>query len=135
MFPTFLPVLSHQWTQAFSYCRGNGGFTLQILRQFLENDALNVRSFYSILFGLKILCFEEFPGFTLEDYEDLEFIPRPNAYNWDIYQDIDNHLEPFEKNMISKGLFEMATALAKGKSYDSCERNMAKHEENSRSVA
>lgn len=118
MFPTFLPVLSHQWTQAFSFCRRNGGFTLQILRQFLENDVFNVRSFYSILFGLKILCSEEFPGFTLEDYEDLEFIPRPNAYNWDIYQDIDNLLEPFEKNMISKGLFEMATALAKGKSYD-----------------
>lgn len=30
MFPTFLPELSHQWTQAFSYCRRNGGFTLQI---------------------------------------------------------------------------------------------------------
>ena len=118
MFPTFLPVLTHQWTQAFSYCRENGGFTLQTLRQFLEDDALNVRSFYSILFGLKILCSEEFPGFTLEDYEDLEFIPRPNAYNWDIYQDIDNLIEPFEKNMISKGLFEMASALARGKSYE-----------------
>lgn len=118
MFPTFLPVLSYQWAQAFSYCRGYGGFTLHILRQFLENDALNARSFYSILFGLKILCSEEFPGFTLEDYEDLEFIPRPNAYNWEIYKDIDNLLDPFEKNMISKGLFEMATALARGKSYD-----------------
>ncbi|MED0312898.1 site-specific integrase [Escherichia coli] len=54
----------------------------------------------------------------MEDYEDLEFIPRPNAYNWEIYQDIDNLLELFAKNMISKGLFEMATALARGKSYD-----------------
>ncbi|WP_324724441.1 hypothetical protein [Lelliottia sp. JS-SCA-14] len=118
MFPTFLPVLSHQWTQAFSYCRENGGFTLLILRQYIESDDLDVRAFYSILFGLKILCSEEFPGFTLEDYEDLEFIPRPNAYNWDIYQDIDNILEPFEKSMISKGLFEMATALVRGKSYN-----------------
>ncbi|HDX8891855.1 TPA: site-specific integrase [Klebsiella oxytoca] len=88
-----------------------------ILRQYIENDALDVRSFYSILFGLKILCSEEFPGFSLEDYEDLEFIPRPNAYNWEIYQDIDNLLDPVEKSMISKGLFEMATALARGKCY------------------
>ncbi|TYF97985.1 site-specific integrase [Klebsiella quasipneumoniae] len=50
--------------------------------------------------------------------KDLEFIPRPNAYNWEIYKDIDNLLDPFEKNMISKGLFEMATALARGKFYD-----------------
>ncbi|EJA2537853.1 TPA: hypothetical protein JDY38_26870 [Citrobacter freundii] len=113
MFPTFLPVLSYQWTQAFNYCSENGGFRLNTLRQYIENDDLDARGFYSILFGLKILCSEEFPGFTLEDYEDLEFIPRPNAFNWDIYQDIDNLLDPFEKNMISKGLFEMAAALAK----------------------
>ncbi|EFI6484994.1 site-specific integrase, partial [Escherichia coli] len=118
MFPTALPILSHHWTQAFSYCRGNGGFTLLILRQYIESNDLDARAFYSILFGLKILCSEEFSGFTLEDYEDLEFIPRPNAYNWEIYQDIDNLLELFAKNMISKGLFEMATALARGKSYD-----------------
>ncbi|HCD9613250.1 site-specific integrase [Klebsiella aerogenes] len=118
MFPTVLPILSYQWTQAFSYCRGNGGFTLLILRQYIESDGLDARAFYSILFGLKILCSEEFPGFTLEDYEDLEFIPRPNTYNWEIYQDIDNLLDPFEKNMIGKGLFAMATALAKGKFYD-----------------
>lgn len=117
MFPTFLPVLSHQWAQAFNYCKGNGGFTLPILRQYMESDVLDGRSFYSILFGLKILCSEEFPGFTLEDYEDLEFISRPNAYNWEIYQDIDNLLDPVEKNMIGKGLFEMATALARGKCY------------------
>ncbi|EJF8033674.1 site-specific integrase [Escherichia coli] len=66
----------------------------------------------------RVLELDKFPGFTLEDYEDLEFIPRPNAYNWEIYQDIDNLLELFAKNMISKGLFEMATALARGKSYD-----------------
>lgn len=118
MFPTFLPVLSYQWTQAFNYCSENGGFRLNTLRQYIENDDLDARGFYSILFGLKILCSEEFPGFTLEDYEDLEFIPRPNAFNWDIYQDIDNLLDPFEKNMISKGLFEMAAALARGKYYD-----------------
>lgn len=118
MFPTFLPVLSHQWAKALSYCREKGGFTLIILRKYIEGDILDARAFYSILFGLKILCSEEFPGFTLEDYEDLEFIPRPNAYNWEIYQDIDNLLELFAKNMISKGLFEMATALARGKSYD-----------------
>lgn len=118
MLPTCLPLLSNQWTQAFSYCRENGGFTLLILRQYIESDDLDVRAFYSILFGLKILCSEEFPGFTLEDYEDLEFIPRPHAYNWDIYQDIDNILEPFEKNMISKGLFEMAATLARGKYYN-----------------
>lgn len=118
MFPTFLPVLSHQWAQAFNYCRENGGFRLLTLRQYIESDDLDVRAFYSILFGLKILCSEEFPGFTLEDYEDLEFIPRPNAYNWEIYQDIDNLLDPFKKNMISKGLFEMAAALARGKCYE-----------------
>lgn len=30
--------------------------------------------FFCIVFGLKILCVDEFPGFTLDDYEDLELI-------------------------------------------------------------
>ncbi|WP_446924756.1 site-specific integrase, partial [Klebsiella pneumoniae] len=57
------------------------------------------------------------PGFTLDDYEDLEFIPRPYLRNWDIYQEIDNILDPLEKNMISNGLFEMGNAITKGKHY------------------
>ncbi|MCV5348725.1 site-specific integrase, partial [Escherichia coli] len=58
MFPTFLPVLSHQWAKALSYCREKGGFTLIILRKYIEGDILDARAFYSILFGLKILCCE-----------------------------------------------------------------------------
>ncbi|HGO5396560.1 TPA: tyrosine-type recombinase/integrase, partial [Klebsiella michiganensis] len=51
------------------------------------------------------------------DYEDLEFIPRPHSHDWDIYQEIDQVLDPLEKNMISKGLFEMATSIRHGKNY------------------
>lgn len=32
-----------------------------------------------------------------------------------MYISIDNILDPFEKNMISKGLFEMAAAISRGK--------------------
>ncbi|NNQ66771.1 tyrosine-type recombinase/integrase [Escherichia coli] len=69
-------------------------------------------------FGLKILCVDEFPGFTLDDYEDLELIPRPNSNDWNVYQNIDNILAPCAKNMICKGLFEMAAAISRGRKYN-----------------
>ncbi|CNB71991.1 Uncharacterised protein [Yersinia intermedia] len=114
-FPTHLPLLLFDWRYAVDYCREHGSFSLSVLRRYLEKDSIDGRTYYSILFGLKILCAETFPGFILDDYEDLEFIPRPHLKNWDIYQEIDNVLDPLEKNMISKGLFEMATVLRHGK--------------------
>lgn len=105
-FPTHLPLLLLDWKYAIDYCRRHGGFSLVVLRNYLEKDNIDSRTFYSVSFGLKILCAEEFPGFTLNDYEDLAFIPRPHSQNWGIYQEIDNVLDPFEKNMIIKGLFE-----------------------------
>ncbi|EFJ5916081.1 site-specific integrase [Escherichia coli] len=81
------------------------------------HQEIDPRYFYYIIFGLKILCAEAFPGFTLDDYEDLEFIPRPHSHDWDIYQEIDHVLDPLEKSMISKGLFEMATSIRYGENY------------------
>ncbi len=117
-FPTHLPLLLYNWKNAIDYCRKNGGFSLPVLRSYLERNNIDSRCYYSVLFGLKILCAETFPGFTLDDYEDLEFIPRPYSNHQGIYQEIDNVLDPLEKNMISKGLFEMAKAISRGNNYD-----------------
>lgn len=110
-------MLLLDWTYAIDYCRNHGGFSFTVLLSYLEKDITDRRTFYSISFGLKILCAEDFPGFTLDDYEELEFIPRPHSRNWGIYQEIDNILEPLEKNMISAGLFEMAAAIRHGENY------------------
>nr|WP_315298826.1 site-specific integrase [Raoultella terrigena] len=105
------------WIVAIEYASKQGVFNFKLLSSFLEKENISPTYFFYIIFGLKILCIDEFPGFTLDDYEDLEFIPRPNSNDWDVYQNIDNILEPFEKNMISKGLFEMATAISRGREY------------------
>lgn len=70
---------------------------LKVFQNYLETQEIDPRYFYYIIFGLKILCAEAFPGFTLDDYEDLEFIPRPHSHDWDIYQEIDHVLDPLEK--------------------------------------
>lgn len=105
------------WITAIEYASKQGVFNFKLLNSFLEKENISPTYFFYIIFGLKILCIDGFPGFTLDDYEDLEFIPRPNSNNWGVYQNIDNILEPFEKNMISKGLFEMATAISRGRKY------------------
>lgn len=115
--PTYLPSLSADWNKAIDYCRQCGEVSFVILRAYLERDDIEPRAFYSILFGLKVLCIEELPGFQLDDYDKLPFIPRPFSQHRGIYQEIDNVLHPFEKNMIVNGLFEMARAIARGKCY------------------
>lgn len=117
MFPTYLPMLAHHWKNILNFCRKSEGFSITVLRTYMERDDTDARVFYSLLFCLKILCSEEFPGFTHEDYEDLVFIPRPYVQNWGIYQEIDNVLNPLVKNMISKGLFEMSFGIRQGKYY------------------
>ncbi|WP_318013083.1 site-specific integrase, partial [Pectobacterium versatile] len=125
-FPTLLPLLLFDWKYAIDYCKKNGMFSFSILRSYLENENINSRAFYSVMFGLKIFCAEEFPGFSLDDYEALEFIPRPLLDHWGVYQEIDNVLDPFEKNMICNGLFEMASLLRQGKIFGQSEvRNAA----------
>lgn len=125
-FPTKLPALHLDWRNIISYCREHGGFSLSTLRLFIEKEDIDNATFYSVLFGLKILCAETFPGFNLEDYDDLEFVPRPYLEHWGGYQEIDNILDPLEKNMICNGLFEMASLLRDGKSFSHSEvRNAA----------
>ncbi|WP_240946976.1 hypothetical protein [Dickeya zeae] len=116
-FATKLPTLHFDWRHTIKYCSEHGEFSLITLRSFLEKDDIDNGAFYSVLFGLKILCAETFPGFTLDDYDDLEFIPRPHSEHWGIYQEIDNVLEPLEKSMISKSLFEMGSNILDGKLY------------------
>ena len=125
-FSTKLPALHLDWRNIISYCREHGGFSLSTLRLFIEKEDIDNATFYSVLFGLKILCAETFPGFNLEDYDDLEFVPRPYLEHWGGYQEIDNILDPLEKNMICNGLFEMASLLRDGKSFSHSEvRNAA----------
>ncbi len=115
--PAQVPSVLHAWSLAIDYCITQSAFSFTVLKDYLETHELKPRYFYYIIFGLKILCAEAFPGFTLDDYEDLEFILRSHSHDWGIYQEIDNVLAPLEKNMISKGLFEMATEIRHGKNY------------------
>lgn len=115
--PAQVPGVLHAWSLATDHCISKSAFTFTVLKDYLETQEIKPQYFYFIIFGLKILCTEAFPGFTLEDYEDLEFIPRPHSHDWGIYQEIDHVLDPLEKNMISKGLFEMAVAIRYGENY------------------
>lgn len=115
--PAQVPGVLHAWSLATDHCISKSAFTFTVLKNYLETQEIKPQYFYFIIFGLKILCTEAFPGFTLEDYEDLEFIPRPHSHDWGIYQEIDHVLDPLEKNMISKGLFEMAVAIRYGENY------------------
>lgn len=115
--PAQIPGVLHAWSLATDHCITQSAFTFTVLKDYLETQEIDPRYFYYIIFGLKILCAEAFPGFTLDDYEDLEFIPRPHSHDWDIYQEIDHVLDPLEKSMISKGLFEMATSIRYGENY------------------
>ncbi|HHH9866298.1 TPA: hypothetical protein ACP4LD_004691 [Escherichia coli] len=115
--PAQIPGVLHAWSLATDHCITQSAFTFRVLKDYLETQEIDPRYFYYIIFGLKILCAEAFPGFTLDDYEDLEFIPRPHSHDWDIYQEIDHVLDPLEKSMISKGLFEMATSIRYGENY------------------
>lgn len=112
--PAQIPDVLHAWSLATDHCITKSAFTFTVLKDYLETQEIDPRYFYYIIFGLKILCAEAFPGFTVDDYEDLEFIPRPHSHDWDIYQEIDHVLDPLEKSMISKGLFEMATSIRHG---------------------
>lgn len=85
-----------------------------MLKDYLETDDLEPRSFYYIIYGIKILCIYELSDFSLSNYDDLEFIPRPINKNWGVYKEIDNILDKAEKNMISKGLLELANAVKNG---------------------
>lgn len=115
--PTYLPNFSHYWKSAILYCNKKGEFSFNTLKAYIESSDAEPLSFYSIMFGLKALCLKECPGFSMDNYEELQFIPRPCSDQWGIYQEIDNVISPLEKNMIVNGLFEMATSITSGKNY------------------
>lgn len=68
-----------------------------MLKDYLETQEIKPQYFYFIMFGLKSSV-PKHSRFTLEDYEDLEFIPRPHSHDWGIYQEIDHVLDPLEKH-------------------------------------
>lgn len=75
-----------------------------------------VRGFYITLFFIKHLCRVNFPEFPENNLEDIEFIPRPKNYAWLSYQDIDSVLSTHDKNMITRGMQEIATRIKSNKS-------------------
>ncbi|MNJ11776.1 Phage integrase family protein [compost metagenome] len=101
----------YSWNRVIDFCINKGEFTFPLLHAYIQGNEINPREFHSILFGIKILCQEDFPGFGLDEYEELAFIPRPFVDKWGVYQDIDNILDPLEKNMIVNGLFSMAKTI------------------------
>ncbi|UDQ82420.1 site-specific integrase [Erwinia rhapontici] len=115
--PASLYRVYQAWSDVIDHCNNQQIFNFQVIKNYLECNSIHSTYFFFIIFGLKVLCFEEFPGFTLDNYEELEFIPRPHSNCWGIYQEIDNVLDPLEKSMISKGLFEMGSNIRKGRLY------------------
>ena len=85
-------------------------FSYKSMVEILEGSKNN-RFFYFCLYTIKILCINEFPGFIYDNIEDLEFIPRPDTNSWLSYQDIDNVLSMYDKNMITKGIKEISTII------------------------
>lgn len=85
-------------------------FSYKSIVSFLESSK-NSRSFYFCLYAIKVLCGNEFPEFSIDDIEGLEFIPRPDNNAWLNYQDIDNMLSMHDKNMITKGIKEISTII------------------------
>ncbi|MGM3172544.1 site-specific integrase [Pectobacterium parvum] len=115
--PASLYRVYQAWSDVIEYCNTQSAFNFQVIKNYLECKDIHSTYFFFIIFGLKVFCIEEFPGFTIEDYEDLEFIARPHSNGWGVYQEIDNVLDPLEKNMISKGLFEIDANIRQGKPY------------------
>lgn len=94
----------------FSYLNKKDDFSYETTVSFLE-DSKNNREFYLCLYVIKVLCANEFPKFSYDNIEDLEFIPRPDNDAWLSYQDIDNILSMHDKNMITKGIKEISIRI------------------------
>jgi integrase len=68
-------------------------------------------NFYFALFIIRALCTIDFPDFSYNKLEDLEFIRRPVNDAWLSYQNIDNVLSTYDKNLINKGLKEISVRI------------------------
>lgn len=60
--PAQVPGVLHAWSLATDHCITQPAFTFTVLKDYLETQEIEPRYFYYIIFGLKILCAEEFPG-------------------------------------------------------------------------
>ncbi|MBW8185512.1 site-specific integrase [Shewanella nanhaiensis] len=70
-----------------------------------SND--NDRYFFDLKSLTRLLCQLEFPGFSLDNLEDLAFIPIPNHFNPFLkYQDIENSFPSALKSQISHSIVE-----------------------------
>ena len=113
--PTGIDHFNSVLYDLFLYLSEKNIFSYKNTVVFLEN-LKNNNSFYFCLYAIKVLCRNEFPEFSIDNIEDLEFIPRPdNNAVWLNYQDIDNILSMHDKNMITKGIKEISTII---KNYD-----------------
>ncbi|MEM0674892.1 site-specific integrase [Dickeya oryzae] len=110
--PASLYRVYQAWSDVIDHCNTQSAFNFQIIKNYLECKSIHSTYFFFIIFGLKVLCTKD-----IEDYEDLEFIARPHSNGWGVYQEIDNVLDPLEKSMISKSLFEMGSDIRDGKLY------------------
>ena len=97
----------------FSFIYNTSTLSYKNSVKFLE-DPKNNTSFYYCIFAIRVLCINDFPEFTYDQLEDLEFIPRPvNDANLG-YQDIDNVLSIHDKNMITRGIREISIRIGHG---------------------
>jgi integrase len=111
--PTALPHLIYSIKKVFIECGRHKKFTFDLIVDFITQDDFQRDDFYYSVFFLKVLCVNEFPGFSLKNYESLDYLPRPKNDMDGIYSDIDNVLTVHEKDMLSRGLIEVASKIRK----------------------
>ncbi|OAV02208.1 MULTISPECIES: site-specific integrase [Moraxella] len=113
------------WSECLSYCENIGEFNFLVLEDYLSH-CKNSKAFASILFGIKILCFESMEGFSPNDYDGLEFIPRPTDGRDGIYSNAEmDAIDVFTKNLIATGLIKFHANLMSNKFNCNSSRSIA----------
>lgn len=87
-----------------------GEFDYKHLSKNLEKVS-SATKFYICFYFLKTLCKIGFPGFKESDLDKLYLMPKPKDDNWLIYQNADLILDGAVKNIIMRGLWQIASKL------------------------
>lgn len=89
-----------------------GEFNYKYLSKNLEKVS-NTTTFYICFYFLKTLCKVGLPGFKESDLDKLYLMPKPKDDNWLIYQNADLIIDGAVKNIIIRGLWQIASKLDK----------------------
>lgn len=100
---TSINRLVFAWGECLEYCESMGEFNFPVLQRYLDNIDQS-GGFYEIAFGIRVLCYEMFDGFTVDDYDNLEFIARPQNDKSNFYKNENPLLDNATKTLIATGI-------------------------------